>query len=241
MDKAEKRFLEKIRTKVSKAIADYNLITNGDTIIIGISGGKDSMALLDILDNRRKALSIQYKIIAVHIQLTDVPYHTDASYLSGFCKDRNVEFHLLKDDTEIIRENKQPCFYCAWNRRRLLFEFAGKIKAGKVALGHHKDDAVETLLMNMVRHGEISSFPVKLKMFNGAFELIRPLIYTSDKELKRYVEIIGYKPLPYDCMFSQTNQREVFKNIIRQFYKISPDAVDNIFSAMKNIDSKHLP
>jgi tRNA(Ile)-lysidine synthase TilS/MesJ len=240
-DKKTKRFLERIRSKVSRAIADYQLIDDGDTVVVGVSGGKDSMALLDILYNRKKVLTFTYKIVAVHIQLTDVPYHTDAVYLSDFCKKRQIEFQLITDDTKIIKEGKQPCFYCAWNRRRLLFEFAAANGYKKVALGHHKDDAVETLLMNMIKHGEYSSFPVKLSMFDKSFDIIRPLIYTSGKELQRYIDIIGYKPLPYDCMYAEKNQREIYKSLIKEFYKISPEASHNIFKAMKNIDTKHLP
>ena len=241
MEKKDKRFLEKIRTKVSKAITDYQLIQAHDTLVVGVSGGKDSMALLDILSNRRLASPVSYDIVAVHIQLTNVPYHTDDTYLENFCHKRHIKFVLLKDDSPIIKEGKQPCFYCAWNRRRLLFEFAAQNNYQKVALGHHKDDLVETLFMNMIQHGELSAFPVKLSMFDGKFDIIRPLIYTTNKELQRYIDIIGYKPLPYDCSYAQTNQRENIQQIIRQFYSIHPAAVDNIFKSLRKIDLKHLP
>lgn len=241
MNKGDKRFLEKIRTKVSEAVRDYNLIKDGDTIVVGISGGKDSMALLDILANRQVSSPVSYQIIAVHIQLTDVPYHTDYQYLKSFCKSRNIDFELVKDDKKIIRDGQQPCFYCAWNRRKLLFEYTAKNNYQSIAMGHHKDDAVETLLMNMIQHGEFSAFPVKLKMFDGQFNLIRPLIYTTNKELERYSKLIGYKPLPYDCEYAATNRREEIKTLIRKMYHIAPDASKNIFNAMRNINIKHLP
>ena len=241
MNKADKRFIEKIRSKVRQAMEDYLLVNAGDTLVVGVSGGKDSMALLDILANRKKSYPFPYEIVAVHIQLTDVPYHTDATYLESFCRDRNIDFHLISDDTPIITDGKQPCFYCAWNRRRLLFEFAVKNAYKKVALGHHKDDLVETLLMNMIQHGELSAFPVKIPMFDGQLDIIRPLIYTTNNELQRYINIIGYKPLPYDCEYAATNRRENIKKIIKSFYQIHPDATDNIFKALKNIDLKHLP
>jgi len=241
MKKSDKRFIEKIRTKVSKALTDYQLIQPNDTIVVGVSGGKDSMALLDILANRQKFSEIPFQIAGVHIQLTDVPYHTDSAYLKDFCESRKIPFQLIKDDTKILVENKQPCFYCAWNRRRLLFEFAVKNNYQKVAFGHHKDDLVETLLMNMIQHGELSAFPVKLSMFDNALEIIRPLIYTTNKELQRYIDLIGYQPLPYDCQFAETNRREKIKQIIQQFYSIHPAAVDNIFKSLSHIDSKHLP
>ncbi len=241
MNKADKRFIERIRTKVSRAISDYKLIQANDTVVVGVSGGKDSMALLDILANRRISFPFNYEIIAVHIQLTDVPYHTDAEYLRAFCKSRNIKFDLIVDNQKIIQNNQQPCFYCAWNRRKLLFEYTAEHQYQKIALGHHKDDAVETLLMNMIQHGEISAFPVKLAMFDGKFELIRPLIYTTNKELERYSQLIGYKPLPYDCEFAATNRREQIKSLLKQMYQIHPDAVSNIFKSMQDIDRKHLP
>ena len=241
MTKTDKRFLEKIRAKVSKAVTDYNLINEGDTIVIGVSGGKDSMALLDILSNRRLSSPVKYHLVAVHIQLTDVPYYTDAQYLKEFCESRHIDFKLIKNDAKIIVEGKQPCFYCAWNRRKLLFEYTAENKFQKIALGHHKDDAVETLLMNMIQHGEFSSFPVKLSMFDNRFELIRPLIYISDKELQRYTSIIGYNPLPYDCKYAEYNKRETYKKLIKNLYQINRQATDNIFKSMINIDNKHLP
>jgi len=241
MEKADKRFIEKIRSKVRQALDDYQLINADDTLVVGVSGGKDSMALLDILANRKKSYPLAYDIVAVHIQLTDVPYHTDAAYLEAFCKERNIDFQLITDDTKIITEGKQACFYCAWNRRRLLFEFAVQNGYKKVVLGHHKDDLVETLLMNMLQHGELSAFPVKISMFDRQLEIIRPLIYTTNIELQRYINIIGYKPLPYDCEFAATNRRESIKKIIKSFYQIHPDATENIFKAVKNIDRKHLP
>lgn len=241
MNKADKRFLEKIRTKVSKAVEDFGLINAGDTIVVGVSGGKDSMALLDILSNRRFSSPFEYQIKAVHIQLTDVPYYTDYQYLESFCANRNIDFELIVDNHPIIKPDKQPCFYCAWNRRKLLFEYTTNNNFQKIALGHHKDDAVETLLMNMIQHGEFSAFPVKLAMFNGQFQLIRPLIYNTNKELERYTKLIGYKPLPYDCKYAATNRREQVKLLLQQMYHINPDAGSNIFKSIKKIDLKHLP
>ena len=241
MNKPDKHFLEKIRSKVGKAIADYQLIENNDKILVAISGGKDSMALLDILNNRKKALPITFELKAVHIQLTDVPYHTDEKYLQEFCNQRNIEFELITDDTSIIQEGKQPCFYCAWNRRKLLFEYAVKNRYKKVAFGHHRDDMIETLFINMIYHGELSSFPVKIDMFDGKLDIIRPLIYTSNAELKRYVQLINYKALPYDCPFAEFNQREKFGKLISDFHQLHPKASQNIFQALQNIDLKHLP
>ena len=241
MNKPDKHFLEKIRSKVGKAIADYQLIENNDKILVAISGGKDSMALLDILNNRKKALPIAFELKAVHIQLTDVPYHTDKKYLQEFCNQRNIEFELITDDTSIIQEGKQPCFYCAWNRRKLLFEYAAANGFNKLAFGHHMDDMVETLLMNMIYHAELSSFPVKIKMFDGILEIIRPLVYITEKELQRYVKLINYKPLPYDCPYAEFNHREKFRKLITKLYQFHPDATKNIFRSLKNIDLKHLP
>ena len=237
----KKYLLERTRSKVSKAIEDFRLISAGDKILVAVSGGKDSMAMLDILNNRKKALKIEYSLKAIHIRLTDIPYSTDEKHLEKFCHERNIEFELIESDKKIVKPGKQACFYCAWNRRKLLFEYAKEQGFNKLALGHHMDDAVETLFMNMIYHGELSSFPVKIGMFDNALEIIRPLIYLKDKEINRYINYIGYKPLAYDCLFAENNKREKFREILSAFSEIHPKAIENIFKSMNNINEDFLP
>jgi tRNA(Ile)-lysidine synthase TilS/MesJ len=241
MDKADKKFLERVRFKTAKAVEDYHLIHPGDKILVAVSGGKDSMVLLDSLHNRTKYFGFDYELIAVNIELTDVGYEIEKHKIEKFCKDRNIAFIHIKDHTKIVDGNKHPCFYCAWNRRKLLFEFAVKHRYNKVAFGHNRDDVVETLLMNMIYHSEMSAFPVKLKMFGGKLEIIRPLIYVSNAEAKRYTDLIGYEPVPYNCPFAKGNDREKFRDLLKKLYEIHPHATENIFKSLHNIKAGYLP
>ncbi len=241
--KNDKRFVEKIRSKVSEAIIKYDQINPGDNILVGLSGGKDSMALLDVLVNRKRILPFDFKLTAVHIDITTIPYETDRTYLQAFCDEREVAFIYVENDVvvEAKKANKSPCFYCSWNRRKSLFAYALQNNYSKLALGHHLDDAVETLLMNMTYHGEMSSLPGKLSMFDGKLHLIRPLLLLTDAELRRYSTIIGYRPLVRNCPFENITMRNDAGEIIRQLSKINPKAKFNLFRAMENINQDYLP
>ena len=239
----DKRFVERLRSRVSEAIIKYRQIEAGDKVLVGLSGGKDSMALLDTLVNRRRIMPFDFELTAVHIDLTTIPYETDREYLQAFCDEREVPFLYVENEVlvEPKKANKSPCFYCSWNRRKSLFAYALKHKYTKVALGHHLDDAVETLLMNMSYHGEFSSLPGKLKMFDGALHLIRPLLLVTDRELMRYSEIIDYRPLVRNCPFETVTMRNDAKEIIAQLSKINPKVKFNLFKSMENVNEEYLP
>ncbi len=241
MEKADKRFLEKVRYKLVKAVEDYDLIQPNDKILVAVSGGKDSMVLLDALHNRKKYFNFPYEIIAVNIELTDVGYTIEKDKIEAFCNERNIPFFHIKNHTRIVDGKKHPCFYCAWNRRKLLFEWAVENGFNKVAFGHNRDDVVETLLMNMTYHAETSAFPVRLRMFDGKIEIIRPLIYVSNAEAKRYIALMNYTPVPYNCPFAEGNDREKFRALLRELYNIHPHAVENIFKSIQHIKTDYLP
>lgn len=237
----DKHFLERIRMKAVKAFTDFDLVQPGDRILVAFSGGKDSAALLDILVNRRRMPGMDYSLASLHIQLPDVGYETDAEYLQTFSEKRNVPFHNIRDHSPIVKENKQPCFYCAWTRRKLIFEYAHAHGFNKVALGHNADDFAETLLMNMLYHGELSAFSPKQSMFEGKIQIIRPLIYVSNAEAQRYVELIGFQALAYNCPFARSNHREHFRSLMIQIKKLQPRALEKIFQAATYIRPEYLP
>ena len=236
-DKKDKIFVEKINRKIGKAINKYELIQENDHIMIALSGGKDSLVLLDALAHRLNFSKEKYKLTAVHIKLNGLSYSIDKEQISAFCKDRNVEFLFVEENVDITQTNKTPCFICSHTRRRLLFETAKQLKCNKLAFGHHMDDAVETLLMNMIYHADISGIPAKIDMFGGQLQLIRPLISVRNKETKQYSEILKYPLLKTLCSFEDITKRKTVSSLLNELEKNYPKAINNIFASIGKIDN----
>jgi tRNA(Ile)-lysidine synthetase-like protein len=240
-DKKNKIFLEKINKRVGKTINYYNLIDENDIVLIALSGGKDSMVMLDALSWRLKNLPIKYKLIAVHVKLAGLSYQINEEELEKFCSNRNVELIIKTEEVDITKSNKTPCFICSHTRRKILFSLADEMNCTKLAFGHHKDDAVETLLMNMLYHSNISSIPAKVKMFNGKFELIRPLINIRDNETKQYSEILKYAKMKKLCYYEDITKRNSVAKLMKDIEQLYPQGINSMFKAMSNIDTEYLP
>ncbi len=246
MDKIPKntdsRFFRKIYHRVGKAIHEYQLISEGDTIAIGLSGGKDSLSLVDILSGRMNYSGTKFQLIAIHVNITSIPYLVDIGYLTQFCAERGVPFHLVEADLpETDDEKRNTCFVCSWNRRKILFREIQEMGFSKLALGHHKDDAVETLLMNMAFQGSISSMPPKLKLFDEKIQIIRPLITLSNDELSEYALRKSFSSEIKKCPFEQDSKRNEVREMLSLFKKMNTDAVNNIYASMGNIQQEYLP
>ncbi len=242
MQKADKNFIRKIIKQTGDAINHHHMINDGDKILVAVSGGKDSLSLLDILSERRKFLPINYELHAIHIITNDVPYEIDQNFLTNFCKQLDVHLHIIKTHAGIEEKpNKKPCFTCSWNRRKELFEFAKNNEFKKIAFGHHLDDAIETLMMNMVMHANISSIPPTLEMFNKNLLIIRPLIYNTNLEMIKYAHIKQFVSLKKECPYEDHTYRNHARIWIDQFEKLNPQARINLFKSMNNIDIEYLP
>ncbi len=241
MKKEEKNFIRKIIKRCGDAINKEEMIRNNDSIVVAVSGGKDSLSLLDILSRRRKFLPIDYKIHAVHVETRDVPYEIDRSYLLDFCKSRDIVLHILETYAG-LKEKKvtKPCFACSWNRRKELFDFVLKNNFKTLAFGHHLDDAIETLIMNMMMHANISSIPASLSMFEEKLKVIRPLIFLTDRELQLYAKINNFHSLKKECPYEDHTMRNNARKIINQMEQINPQARINLFNSMGNIDGQYL-
>ena len=188
--KKEKLFMRDFFRKAGKAIYDYELIEPGDRILVGVSGGKDSLALLEVLALRARDPKQNYTVVAAHIAVENVAYEVDGEYVRQFCEQLGVEFIHRTIATAVKEDSGKPvCFVCSWNRRKTLFGIAKEYGCNKLALGHHRDDAIESLLMSMMFNGTIASMPPKLAMFDRTFTLIRPFIYLTD-EGKKIAEMI---------------------------------------------------
>jgi len=228
--------------KLGKAINGYELIQENDNILIAVSGGKDSLILLELLALRLKFLPIKYNLKAVHIEVDNVPYKIDKQYLNALCKELNVPltYHKMEIDLD-ENSGKSICFVCSWNRRKHLFKLTEEMGCNKLALGHHLDDALQTLFMNMTTHSNISSMPPSLKMNKGNFEIIRPLILCEEQELILYKKLCKIPEEKESCPFETKNKRDDYKEFVNKMINLNPNAKKNIFRSMGNIDIDYLP
>lgn len=240
--KKEKLFMRDFFRKAGKAIYDYELIEPGDRILVGVSGGKDSLALLEVLALRARDPKQNYTVVAAHIAVENVAYEVDGEYVRQFCEQLGVEFIHRTIAIAVKEDSGKPvCFVCSWNRRKTLFGIAKEYGCNKLALGHRRDDAIESLLMSMMFNGTIASMPPKLAMFDRTFTLIRPFIYLTDEETTRYAAYRNFKKQKKNCPHERATNRHAVAEIIRQMEALSPHVKGNLFAAMKNIQSEYLP
>jgi tRNA(Ile)-lysidine synthase TilS/MesJ len=237
-----KKQFEKICRKVGRTLQEYNMIEEGDRVLVGLSGGKDSMILLEALANRKKHLPFEFELFAVHVSAVNIGYEMDTDYLEDFCREIDVPLYLEEIEVDLsVDPKKSPCFICSWNRRKRIFELSKELDCQKVALGHHKDDAIQTVLMNMIYHGSISSLPQDLSMFDGRIRLIRPMLFIPEKELTYYANMRTFRKQEKSCPYEGTTKRDEIRELIRELDKLSKDARRNIFNAMDNIYEEYLP
>jgi tRNA(Ile)-lysidine synthase TilS/MesJ len=239
--KSRKQF-EKISRKVGKTLQEYRMIGEGDRVLVGLSGGKDSMILLEALVDRKKHLPFDFELFAVHISVRNIGYEMDTDYLQRFCSELRVPLYLEEIEVDLdVDPKKSPCFICSWNRRKRIFEMTRELNCNKVALGHHKDDAIQTVLMNMIFHGSFSSLPQTLTMFDGRILLIRPLLHIPEKELTYYATLRTFRKQEKSCPYDGSTKREEIRDLIRQMDKMNRNARRNIFNSMNNIYGEYLP
>lgn len=228
--------------KVGYTIGKYQLMEADDRVMIGVSGGKDSLFLLEALANRRKYLPFKINLMACHVHIHEVGYKVNIEYLENFCKNLDVPFILEELSVNLLENPKKaPCFVCSWHRRKKLFELTKKLGFNKLALGHHMDDALETLVMNMIYHGSMSSMPASLKMFDGRMYLIRPLIELANNDIAEYALQKGYPALESQCPYGDDTRRDSVKSLINTMAAMNKHARKNMFRAMSNIFAEYLP
>ena len=235
---------KRLRRNVGQAVADYNMIESGDRIMVCLSGGKDSYAMLDILMNLQKNAPIDFELIAVNLDQKQpgFPEAVLPAYLDGL----DIEYHILEKDTYSIVTSKIPegktyCSLCSRLRRGTLYGFAEQIGATKVALGHHRDDIVETLFLNMFFQGKLKAMPPKLLSDDKKNILIRPLAYCRETDLIALAELKQFPIIPCNLCGSQDGlQRNVVKSMLIGWEQEFPGRIDSIFGAIKNISPSQL-
>jgi len=226
------RLQSRLTKRFHKACADYGLIEDGDHILIGLSGGKDSLALVELLGRRAQIFVPKFRVTAVHVRVRERAYLTDISYLQSFCDEFKVP--LLVKDTSVGEETgeKDPCFLCSWYRRKMLFDTAAELGCNKIAFGHHKDDIVETLLMNLIFQGNFSTIYPKLQMDKMPLQLIRPLCLIEEKDLVRYAALSGYVRQKQPCPFEHASARTEIKSLVSQLETLNPNVRDSLWGAI---------
>lgn len=223
-------------TKVKKAVRDFDMIQNKDRIGIGVSGGKDSIALLFILDLLRKYSHLEFSIHAVSL---DLGWGVDYTPLIEFCKNRDIPLHIEKTDIgEIVfyhRKEKNPCSLCSKMRGGALNNVVKQLDCNVVALGHHADDAIETLLLNMIFTGKLGAFQPKIFLDRSGLTLIRPLVYLHEDVIISLVKSENLPIIDNPCPASGVTKREDIKNLIDMMEEIFPSARANLLSSLSNV------
>lgn len=237
-----RKLLKKISRKVGVTLRDHGMLEAGDHILLGLSGGKDSMVMLEVMSERRNALPFSIQLTAAHIAVPGVGYKANATEMESLCRDLEVPFLLRETELDTAGEKKKDiCFLCSWQRRKVLFDLSVELGANKLALGHHRYDALETLLMNMIYHGSISSLPYRLKMFDGRMELIRPLLNMDEHLLADYAAQRDYGAEGTKCEYEHGNQREEIRGLIDRIEEMHGRGAVNMFRAMDKIFEDYLP
>ena len=235
---------KRLRRQVGEAIVDFNMIEEGDRVMVCLSGGKDSYTMLDILISLQRSAPIQFELIAVNLDQKQpgFPEHVLPEYLDGL----GIEYYILERDTysvvkRVIPEGKTTCGLCSRLRRGSLYGFAEEIGAQKIALGHHRDDIVETLFLNMFFQGSLKAMPPKLLSDDAKNVVIRPLAYCKERDIERFAEAKGFPIIPCNLCGSQENlQRGQVKLMLKEWERQYPGRVDTIFKAIGNVGPSQL-
>lgn len=239
-----RRLAKALTRQTGKAIADYNMIEEGDTVLVCISGGKDSHALLSLLMALQKRAPVDFRLIAMNLDQKQPGFPADVlpRYLGGL----GIEYHIIEQDTYSIVKEKIPagkttCSLCSRLRRGVIYRIAKELGANKIALGHHRDDMVHTLFLNLLFGGKLKGMPPKLLTDDGAHVLIRPLAYCSERDIARYAHGMGFPIIPCNLCGSQDNlQRQKIREMMTEWDRRYPGRTESVFTAMQNIVPSHL-
>jgi tRNA 2-thiocytidine biosynthesis protein TtcA len=235
---------KRLRREVGRAIADFGMIEDGDRVMVCLSGGKDSYTLLDILRNLQRSAPVRFELVPVHLDQKQPGY--PAGVMRDYLEAQGLEYYLLEEDTfsivtDLTPEGKTTCPVCSRLRRGILYACASRIGATRIALGHHLDDAVETLFLNLFYGGRMKAMPPKLKSDDGRHVVIRPLYYCRERLVARWAEHRRFPIIPCNLCGSQENlQRQVIKEMLAGWDRQHPGRVENIARALSHVVPSHL-
>lgn len=236
------KLFKKICRKVGTTMRDHSMLIEGDRLLVGLSGGKDSMILLEALVERRGAMPFDFVIEAAHVEATGIGYRIDREKLGAYCRSLGVTLHYHTIEPDLEKDpSKSACFVYSWHRRKVLFDLTRENNFNKLALGHHRNDAIETLMMNMIYHGSISSLPYCLDMFDGRIQLIRPLMDLDERMLIDYAGLNDLVKVEKSCPHENNTRREDIRRILARMEEQHGQAPINIFNSMDKIFELYLP
>jgi tRNA(Ile)-lysidine synthase TilS/MesJ len=238
----QERLYKRLNERFVKAFATYRLLADDDHVLIGLSGGKDSLLLTELLAKRAKINHPRFKVEAVHVRMENIHYETSTDYLQQFCDDLGIPLHLVTTRFEESVESvavqqptkaKPACFLCSWHRRKQLFNLAQELGCNKIALGHHRDDIIHTTLMNLIYQGRFGTMPALLQMRKMPLTIIRPLCLIDEVDIHRYAELCGYEKQLKHCPYEHDTQRTAIAELYNRIELISPEARFSIWKALE--------
>jgi tRNA 2-thiocytidine biosynthesis protein TtcA len=233
-----------LRGLVGKAIADFGMIADGDRVMVCLSGGKDSYTLLDLLMSLQRAAPVRFELIAVNLDQKQPDFPADV--LPRYLESLGVAWHVIEQDTysvvkRVIPEGATMCGLCSRLRRGALYRFASENKISKIALGHHRDDIVETFFLNLFHGGRLKTMPPKLRSEDGRHVVIRPLAYVAERDIERYARVREFPIIPCNLCGSQDHlQRVAIKQMLADWERANPGRTETIFSSLRNVTPSHL-
>ena len=249
----EQKLERRIVSRFRKAISDYQLVADGDRVLVALSGGKDSLCLLELLARQARVYRPKFHVEAVHVRMQNIHYESDTSYLEHFCQQHGVKLHVLStrfetglqaanaeeasagkqpSSAESLRKQKTPCFLCSWYRRKAIFNLAQAENFNKIALGHHQDDILHTTLMNLCFQGRFDGMPVSMPMSRMPLTIIRPLCLEHESDLKAFALLRRYEQQLKSCPYEHETHRAEIAGLYQQIEEMNPEARYSIWHAL---------
>lgn len=235
MKPTEAQLLERrIWRQLNKGLSDFKLLDENDHILIGLSGGKDSLALLEFMSRRASIYRPRIKLTALHVRMSNIAYESDDTQLQEFSKKHDVDLIIRETSFDPSTDNrKSPCFLCSWNRRKLLFSTAQELGCNKIALGHHQDDILHTMLLNLTFQGQFSTMPARLKMKKFPITIIRPFCMVSEKDIETWAHQQQYPQQKKRCPFESDSNRTDMKQLFMQLEQLAPETRYSMWNALQ--------
>ena len=230
---------QQITKLFGKALRKYGLVEDGDYILAGLSGGKDSMALLRLLALRSRIFKPRFRVEAAFVRMTNIPYQNDETYLQEYAESLGVKLHIVETSFDESTDHRHtPCFLCSWNRRKALVNLAQELGCNKIALGHNLDDLMQTALMNMTFVGRFEAMTPLLQMNRMPIAIIRPLCLIREADVEEYAQRQGFRKQLKNCPFENDSHRHNMKSIIAQLEQMNPEFSYSLLRALHLQDNK---